>query len=111
MKRLLSVAMLAAACTTANAAELVIENESAWDIHRIYISSSDQDEWGPDQLEEDILGSGDTLSLSGVDCDTYDFKLVDEDDDVCEVHGVEICGDETMTISNDALLKCQSNTD
>jgi hypothetical protein len=110
MKRWLLGLALAAVCTTALAAELRITNESLWDIHRIYLSSADDPNWGPDQLEEDILESGGTLRLHGVACDTYDIKLIDEDGDVCEMRGVKLCGDKVWTITNDSLLSCQNET-
>lgn len=110
MKRWLLGLALAAVCTTALAAELRINNQSLWDIHRIYLSSSDDPNWGPDQLEDDILQSGGTLRLHGVSCDNYDIKLIDEDGDVCELRGVKLCGDQEWTITNDALLGCQNDT-
>ena len=73
----------AVACTAAYAAQLKIKNDTLWDIHYLYMSPSDQTEWGPDQLEDDILESGGTLTLNGVTCDTWDIKIVDEDQDEC----------------------------
>jgi len=109
MKRILLAATLSAVATVAYASDLVIRNKSAWDIHRIYISSTDADSWGEDQLDDDILKSGQTLTLHGVSCDTYDVKLVDEDGDKCELRRVKLCGDEAWTIDDDALLKCERN--
>lgn len=109
MKRLILVAALAAACTTALAADFVVSNESRWDIHRLYVSSSDAREWGDDQLEDDILASGQTLTLSGVSCDSYDVKMIDEDGDVCEIRDVNMCGGEEWTITDDTLLECISS--
>ena len=107
MNRILLVVALAAVATVAYASDLVIKNKSAWDIHRIYISSTDADSWGEDQLDDDILKSGQTLTLHGVSCDSYDVKLVDEDGDKCELRRVKLCGDEAWTIDDAALLKCE----
>ena len=109
MKRWLIAAALAAVCTTATAAELRIRNQSLWDIHYIYLSSSDDPNWGPDQLESDILEAGGTLRLHGVACGNYDIKLIDEDSDVCEIRDVRLCGDKVWTITSEALLECQNN--
>jgi len=109
MKRILLVAALAAVATVAYASDLVIKNKSAWDIQRIYISSTDADSWGDDQLDDDILKSGQTLTLHGVECDYYDVKLVDEDGDKCELRNVKLCGDNVWTIDDDELLKCERN--
>ncbi|KFN44170.1 hypothetical protein [Arenimonas oryziterrae] len=110
MKRIVFAAALALVASSALASDLVIKNKSLWDIHRIYLSSSDDDSWGEDQLDDDILKSGQTLRLHGVSCDSYDVKLVDEDGDVCELRGVKLCGDEAWTIDDDALLSCQRNS-
>jgi opacity protein-like surface antigen len=107
MKRILLVAALAAVATAAFAADLVIRNQSHWDIHRIYLSSTDSDEWGEDQLDDDILKSGQTLTLTGVTCDYYDVKLVDEDGDTCELRDVKLCGDKVWNIDDDELLGCE----
>lgn len=108
MKRWYVGLALALACSSAYAAKFVISNESNWDIHRLYVSSSDASEWGEDQLEDDILQSGQTLTLSGVACDDYDVKMVDEDGDVCELRNVNMCGGEEWTITNETLLNCIS---
>jgi hypothetical protein len=109
MKRILLVAALAAVATVAYASDLVIRNQSHWDIHRIYISSTDTESWGEDQLDDDILGSGQTLTLHGVGCDYYDVKLVDEDGDACELRNVKLCSDKVWTIDDDALLSCEND--
>ena len=106
MKRWLLGAALAAAVPVANAADFTIRNESLWDIYQIFISSSDSREWGPDQLEDDILRSGQSHKLGGVSCDTYDIKLVDEDGDACVVRGVKMCGNQSWTLTNDNWLDC-----
>jgi hypothetical protein len=109
MKRVLLAAALAAVTCAAYASDLVIKNRSAWDIHRIYISSTDAESWGDDQLDDDILKSGQTLTLHGVTCDYYDVKLVDEDGDKCELRNVKLCSDNIWTIDDAALLKCERN--
>ncbi len=106
MKRWLLGAALAAAVPVAHAADFTIRNETLWDIHRLYISSSDDNDWGPDQLEDDILRSGQSLKLGGVSCDTYDVKMIDEDGDTCELRGVKMCGDQAWTLTNEAWLQC-----
>jgi hypothetical protein len=107
MKRFLLVAALAAVATAAYASDLVIRNESSWDIHRIYLSSTDSESWGEDQLDDDILQSGQTLTLHGIDCDYYDVMLVDEDGDKCELRNIKLCSDKVWTIDSDELLECE----
>jgi hypothetical protein len=107
MNRILLGAALAAVATVAYASDLVIRNQSAWDIHRIFISTTDSESWGEDQLDDDILKSGQTLTLHGVSCDYYDVKLVDEDGDTCELRNVKLCSDKVWTIDDDELLQCE----
>lgn len=115
MKRLLAlVACLAASVASAGRydANVTIQNRSAWDIHELYLSAVDENEWGPDQLGRHVIGSGEDFELTGIPCDDYDVRLVDEDDDVCIVGSVTLCGDDDVwRISNDELLSCQMLTD
>jgi hypothetical protein len=47
--------------------------------------------------------------LTGIPCDTWDVKLVDEDGDECVVQDVNICGaGDTWVINSKDLLKCQA---
>lgn len=89
-------------------ATVTIQNKADWDIHHFYLSSTDEKDWGPDQLGKDTIGKGEFFKLADVPCDYYDVKLVDEDGDQCVIEDVDICGsDEVWTITNKDLLKCQ----
>ena len=91
---------------------VVIENQSNWEIHQLYLSSTDDEEWGPDQLGREVIESGGSYQLHGIPCDNYDVRLVDEDGDICEVGGVPLCGDdEAWVIDDDDLLSCQAATE
>jgi len=99
-----------ALATPANAknATVTVVNQSDWVISQFFLSSDDEDEWGPDQLGEDVIGTGDSFKLKNVPCDTYDVKLIDEDEDECIVEEVDICGGkEVWTITSKLLLSCQ----
>ena len=89
-------------------ATIKIINNSKWEIHHLYLSPSDQDDWGPDQLGEDTLAKGDSFTLTHIDCDTYDIKVIDEDGDECIIEAVDLCGDASYWKITDAmLLKCE----
>lgn len=91
-------------------AQINIVNNSSWDIHKLYISSVDAQEWGPDQLGDDAIASGNSYTLSSIPCDAYDVKIVDEDGDECVVEAVALCADaDDWTIEDDALLECQNS--
>lgn len=89
-------------------ATVKIINQSQWEIHHVFLSSSDDDTWGPDQLEDEILAKGESLTLTGISCDLYDIKVVDEDGDECIIEEVDLCGDESYwKITDKALLECE----
>ncbi len=96
----------------AKKAAVTVVNKSDWQIHQFFLSPVDTDEWGPDQLGDQVIGTGDSFKLTDIDCSSYDVKLVDEDEDECVVGGVDICGSgQTWTITSDDLLDCQVATE
>lgn len=92
---------------------VTVRNGSLWEIHQLYLSSVEEEEWGPDQLGAQIIeAQGGSFKLSGVPCDSYDVRLVDEDGDECVVREVDLCGDDaTWSISDEDLLVCQVETE
>ena len=91
-------------------ATIKVVNQSKWEIHHLYLSSTTDHEWGPDQLGDEVIGSGETFTLSKIDCDDYDIRLVDEDGDECVVEEVNLCGDETVwKITDRVLLSCEGH--
>lgn len=96
---------------TALGATVVIQNDSDWDIHYLYLSPTYSNDWGPDQLGDHVIGSGSRYKLKGVSCDTYDVRIVDEDADECVITEVALCiFKEEWRITNDYLLECQGRT-
>ena len=91
---------------------VTIVNNSLWDIHHLYLSSTSDSEWGPDQLGDEVIGSGERFKLRGVPCDDYDVRIVDEDGDSCVVGGVTLCADDdAWVITDEDLLACQIVTE
>ena len=88
MKLLASLLLLA----FVDNATVKIINQSSWEIHHVFLSASDEQSWGEDQLEDEILAKGESLTLTGIACDLYDVKIVDEDGDECIVEEVDLCG-------------------
>jgi hypothetical protein len=92
----------------AQRAEFMINNKSDWDIHHLYLSPSDKSTWGPDQLGERIIHSGESFTLKNIPCGEYDIKVVDDDGDECVIEGVTMCRDHThWDVTNKELLKCE----
>jgi hypothetical protein len=94
-------------------ATVTIVYASDWEIHHFFLSPSDDDEWGPDQLGKDVIkAKGGSYKLTDIACDTWDVKLVDEDGDECVVEEVDLCReDATWKLTNQDLLKCEAATD
>jgi len=91
-------------------ATVKVINQSKWEIHHLFLSSHDDDHWGPDQLGEDILEKGDSFTLTNIDCDDYDIKVIDEDGDECVIEEVSLCGDDSYwKITDKALLECEGH--
>jgi hypothetical protein len=91
---------------------VVIKNKSDWSIQHFFLSPVETEEWGPDQLGDHVINTGDTFTLKGVPCDSYDVRLVDEDGDECVVAEVDVCnGQEGWIITNDDLLDCEAATE
>ncbi len=89
-------------------ATIKVINQSDWAIHHLYLSSSDDDNWGEDQLGEDVLEKGDSMTLTDITCDAYDIKVVDEDGDECVIEEAELCNDHSYwKLTNKELLGCQ----
>ncbi|HSX62796.1 MAG TPA: hypothetical protein VLF18_21645 [Tahibacter sp.] len=91
--------------------KIVIKNKSAWAIHQLFLSPTDEREWGEDQLGKHTVNTGDSFTLTGVPCRAYDVRLVDEDGDECIVEDVGICAtSNTWVIDDEDLVGCQAAT-
>jgi hypothetical protein len=107
---MLACAAFAAPAFAEHESNVIIRNDSQWSIHNLYLSSVDTNEWGPDQLGEQVIESGGgKFTLTDVPCDAYDIKLVDEDGDECVVNAVPLCVDDNnWVITDEPLLACQN---
>lgn len=104
----LMLCMFAGDASAAKKSDVTVNNESEWAINHFYLSPIDEEEWGPDQLGDEVIGSGESFTLTNVPCDSYDVKLIDEDGDECVVSEVDICGsDDEWVITDDDLLECE----
>ena len=106
-----AVLPLVAHAGSKRAADVKVTNRTDWEIHELYLSSADDENWGPDQLGEEVIGKGESFTLMGIPCDDYDIKIVDEEGDACIVAAVDICGDnQEWAITSGDLLQCQAGT-
>lgn len=85
-----------------------ITNGTNYTIVYLYMSPTSQSTWGPDQLGSNVLSPGGSFTLTGIGCDAYDIRLVDEDEDECVVNGVTFCNESAgWHITNEMLLSCE----
>jgi hypothetical protein len=92
---------------------VTIKNKSDWEIHHFFLSPVEQEEWGPDQLGDEVIdANGGSFLLHSIPCASYDIKLIDEDGDECVVADVDICGNnQAWTITSDDLLECEGESE
>lgn len=87
---------------------LEIHNESSYAFAEINLSPEDAVDWGSDLLGADILAPGEFLAVSGVSCDVYDIRIVDDEGDECVLASVDLCLDNAVWRIDDAeLAACQ----
>jgi hypothetical protein len=111
MKRISLAALLLCAVSlplSAAKANVRITNLSDYTIHHLFLSPVSEDKWGADQLRDDVIESEASFTITGIPCDSYDVKVVDEDGDECVIEEVDICGDgHHWKITNEDLLDCE----
>lgn len=91
--------------------QIELHNESKWSIRQLYFAPIGSDHWGSNQLTRNAVRTGDTFTLTGIRCDKYDAKIVDEDGDECIVRDIALCAsDKIWRIGDKDLLKCQART-
>lgn len=105
-----AAAALACAPALTSAASVEFVNQSSWDIYEIYLSPSNDTNWGDDYLEKDVLTKGESLTITNVDAGSWDVMVVDEDGDKCVIEGVKFnrSDRDRWVIKDKDLLACQS---
>ena len=101
-----------ASAFAASNSKVIVVNKSSWAIHEMYFSPTDETEWGEDQLGQQTIEPGEQFTLSGIPCDKWDVRVVDEDGDEYVIENVGLCADTDRWVINDSdLLGCQAATD
>ncbi|HEX8144119.1 MAG TPA: hypothetical protein VF553_16075 [Pyrinomonadaceae bacterium] len=86
---------------------LRIQNDSRYDIHRLYMSSSEERNWGPDQLGRHILATDTAYTITDITPGEYDIKFVDEDGDSCVLKNVAVFKNTNWVLTTDWLTRCE----
>lgn len=86
---------------------LTIDNQSSYSFIEINLSPVSASSWGADILGNDILSPGEAVEISGIECDDYDTRIVDDEGDECIVEAVDLCfDDQSWIIDDDTLALC-----
>lgn len=89
------------------ATSVTITNNSAREIRHLYLSATNQENWGQDQLAPTVIASGGSYTLNDVACPGADIKVIAEDQDGCFLYQVVTCGQSsTWTITNESARDC-----
>ncbi|MCO6431331.1 MAG: hypothetical protein J5J00_10760 [Deltaproteobacteria bacterium] len=92
------------------ALSLKFQNNSSWEIHELYFSPTDEQEWGPDQLADEIIEAKGVFTLTKIPKGNYDVKIVDEDGDECVIADVNFTSSEHFVLNDKLLIGCQVQT-
>jgi hypothetical protein len=84
---------------------VTISNASAREIRHVYLSPVNSDDWSADQLNNSMIGPGQTVTL-GISCDQQ-VKVIAEDKDGCFGSTIVSCGDNsTWAITDETTFDC-----
>ena len=88
-------------------ASISIANNSGRSIIHVYLSHTDADDWGPNQLGDSAIASGESYTISNVSWDAPQIKVVAEDGNGCFSYGVvSSSGDSTWTLTTSTQADC-----
>ncbi len=94
------------AATAEEGVALEIINNSGRDIHFIYISLTDAEDWGEDWLNGEVIPDGGSYTITGIPVGVYDLQAEDENNAVIEnVWEAEIAEDTSWTVTGGASLE------
>jgi hypothetical protein len=85
--------------------EVVISNESDYDVYELFVSPSEEMDWGPNQLGNDILTAGDGYVFD-MEAGQWDFRFIDDEQNACVVSGLSVSEASEFTLTNDLLETC-----
>ena len=109
--RILLVVLVAFICTASSFASaptltITVTNNSSREIRHLYLSLANNDNWGPDQLNNSSISPGGSRQLN-VSWEDSTVKLVAEDSDGCFASTtVAASGEPAWTIDNNTSRNC-----
>ena len=81
--------------------DFTLVNKTGLEIHELYVSPANDDEWGEDVLGRDILENNQSVDITFArkekSC-VWDLKIVDEDKDDVVWEDINLCKAEEITL-------------
>lgn len=103
-----ALAAISSARTATTSVNIV--NNSSREIHNVYLSHVNADDWSGNQLGTATIAPGQSYALNNIACDQQQVKVIGEDQDGCFLSTVVNCGDSaTWTITNNTATDCGGN--
>lgn len=102
----LAAALIPTTAAAQSMRTFTVFNESHYRIYQLFVSPSNSDYWGGDQLGSRVFPPGYRFDMS-VARGWYDVRLVDRTGHSCVVNDVDLRGGETWTITDDLLAVCE----
>jgi hypothetical protein len=109
-----ALGILALPVNAQNRYSLKITNNSKYPIQKLFVSSTEDNEWGPDQLGEgknDVLDPGEVFTLTDLVPGEYNIKFVDPDGDPCVLKDIKIFKNESWSLTSAWLEKCGARSE
>jgi hypothetical protein len=96
----------------ADAAELVLVNNSLKAIRQLYVVPAGGKDWGPDLLglqPPSVIAPGDRRTITELAPAIYDLRLIDEDGSECEITAIEVETSIKVELTDTQLADCTSS--
>ena len=77
---------------------LTVRNRSANPVYRLYVSPSNTERWGPDQLGNRVIFPGNEFTLTNILPREYDLKAVDEYGNEAVRRQINVFSDRSWTL-------------
>jgi len=104
---ILAFALLIMVSNSASALSLKLENETGKELHELYFAPAGDEEWGPDQLGDEVVTNGESFTLSSIPEGRYDILFVDEKGAKCDIRDVDFKASETFVMTKKIIKGCQ----
>lgn len=109
-KFILFVLVCVMSINSAFALSLTLENKTGKELHELYFAPAGGDDWGPDQLGDEVVGHDETFTLSKIKAGHYDLLFVDENGDKCDIRDVNFVESEVFVMTKKIIKGCQAGT-